>query len=83
VAFSVPVLHSLAAAAAEMGSSELTIGGLIGHSEPSVTGLRTYPRFALLAAAERVSARIAAVLNGESRAEVVELHNRVETAIQA
>jgi hypothetical protein len=49
------------------GVSELTIGGLLGHSVPRVTGLRTYPRFTLLATADRVSARIAAVLDGESR----------------
>ena len=36
-AFSVHVLHSLAAAAAEMGFSELTIAGLLGHSVPGVT----------------------------------------------
>ena len=32
------------AAAAEMGFSELTNGGLLGHSVPGVTALRTYPR---------------------------------------
>jgi hypothetical protein len=36
-----------------------------------------------LVAADQVSARIAAMLDGEAGAEVVELHNRVETAIQA
>jgi hypothetical protein len=77
------VLHSLTAAAAEMGFSELTVGGLLGHSVPGVTGLRTYPRFTLLATADRVSARIAAVLDGESRPRWSELHNRVKTAIQA
>jgi hypothetical protein len=40
-------------------------------SVPGVTGLHT-PRFALLAAADRVSARIAAVLGGEGPAEIVE-----------
>jgi hypothetical protein len=41
------------------------------------------PDYAVLAAADQVSARIAAVLDGEVGAEVVELHNRVETVIQA
>jgi hypothetical protein len=37
--------HSFAAAAAEMGFSELTIAGLLGHSVPGVNCvLRTYPR---------------------------------------
>jgi len=41
------------------------------------------PDYPLLAAADQVSARIAAVLDGEAGAEVVELHDRNETAIQA
>jgi hypothetical protein len=37
----------------------------------------------VLAAADQVSARIGFVRDGEVGAEVVELHNPVETAIQA
>jgi hypothetical protein len=77
------VLHSLAAAAAEMGFSDLTIGGRLGHSVPGVTALRTYPR---LRAASRSRSGFS-TNRGRARrragAEVVELHNRVETAIQA
>ena len=76
--------HSFAAAAAEMGFSELTIAGLLGHSVPGVTARYAHvPDRALLAAADQVSARIAAALDSEAGAEVIELHNRVETAIQA
>jgi integrase len=66
--------HSFAAAAAEMGFSELTIAGLLGHSVPGVTARYAHvPDRALVAAAHQVSARIAAALDGESGAEVVEL----------
>ena len=76
--------HSFAAAAAEMGFSELTIAGLLGHSVPGVTARYAHiPDRALLAAADQVSMRIAAAFNGEAGAEVMELRNRVETAIQA
>jgi integrase len=66
--------HSFAAAAAEMGFSELTIAGLLGHSVPGVTARYAHvPDRALIAAADQVSARIAAALDGEAGAEVVEL----------
>ncbi|HYU46743.1 MAG TPA: site-specific integrase [Terriglobales bacterium] len=57
--------HSFAAAAAEMGFSELTIAGLLGHSVPGVTARYAHiPDSALVAAADRVCARITAALNG-------------------
>ena len=57
--------HSFAATAAEMGYFELTIAGLLSHSVPGVTARYAHvPDAALVAAAERVSARIAAALNG-------------------
>jgi integrase len=66
--------HSFAAAAAEMGFSELTIAGLLGHSVPGVTARYAHvPDRALLAAADQVAARIAAALGGEPGAEVIEL----------
>lgn len=76
--------HSFAAAAAEMGFSELTIAGLLGHAVPGVTARYAHvPDRALLAAADQVSARIGAALGSAAGAQVIELRNRVETAIQA
>jgi integrase len=66
--------HSFAAAAAEMGFSELTIAGLLGHSVPGVTARYAHvPDRALLAAADQVSRRIDAALAGETDADVIEL----------
>jgi integrase len=58
--------HSFAAAAAEMGFSELTIAGLLGHSVPGVTARYAHvPDRALAAAADQVSAQIASALDGQ------------------
>jgi integrase len=66
--------HSFAAAAAEMGFSELTIAGLLGHSVPGVTARYAHvPDSALVAAADRVATRIAAALDGKVEAQVVQL----------
>jgi integrase len=67
--------HSFAAAAAEMGFSELTIAGLLGHSVPGVTARYAHlaPDRALLAAADAVARRIATALAGEACADVIEL----------
>jgi hypothetical protein len=80
--FSVHVLHSLAATAAEMGFSELTIRGLLGHSVLGVTGVRTYPRLRAAGHSRSGSARIAAVLDGES-GRYGRTAQPVETAVQA
>ena len=62
--------HSFAATAAEMGFSELTIAGLLGHSVPGVTARYAHvPDSALVAAADRVCARIAAALNSNALAD--------------
>lgn len=59
--------HSFAAVAAEMGFSELTIAGLLGHSLSGVTVRYAHvPDAALVTAADRVSARIAAALGGRT-----------------
>lgn len=59
--------HSFAATAAGMGFSELTIAGLLGHTVSGVTARYAHvPDSALVAAADRVSARIAAALEGKS-----------------
>jgi integrase len=69
--------HSFAAAAAEMGFSELTIAGLLGHSVPGVTARYAHvPDRALRAAADQVSARIVAALDGADDGEVVEITGR-------
>jgi integrase len=64
--------HSFASAAAELGYSELTIAGLLGHSLSGITARYAHvPDAALLGAADRVSARIAAALDDQSDSEVV------------
>jgi integrase len=69
--------HSFAAVAAEMGFSELTIAGLLGHSVPGVTARYAHvPDRALLAAADQVAARIATALEGETGAAVIELQGQ-------
>jgi integrase len=68
--------HSFAAAAAEMGFSELTIAGLLGHSVPGITARYAHvPDLALVAAADRVAARIDGALNGHVGAEIVPLRS--------
>ena len=63
--------HSFAATAAALGFSELTIAGLLGHSVPGVTARYAHiADTALVSAADRVSAAIAAMLAGESAAVV-------------
>jgi integrase len=57
--------HSFATIAAELDFSELTIAGLLGHSVPGVTArYARVPDSALVAAADRVAARIASALDG-------------------
>jgi integrase len=66
--------HSFAAMAAELGFSELTIAGLLGHAVPGVTARYAHvPDTALVAAADHVSARMAAALDGRAQAEIVPL----------
>ncbi len=66
--------HSFAATAAEMGFSELTIAGLLGHSVPGVTARYAHvPDTALVAAADRVATCMATALDGKAGAEVVPL----------
>jgi integrase len=49
--------HSFAAAAAELGFSELTIAGLLGHSVPGVTARYAHvPDSALVVAADQTGA---------------------------
>jgi site-specific recombinase XerD len=51
--------HSFASVALELGYSELTIGGLIGHTQHSVTSRYAHHvDSALVSAADRVAERI-------------------------
>jgi integrase len=69
--------HTFAATAAEMGFSELTIAGLLGHSIQGVTARYAHvPDSALVAAADRVSAKIGAALNGAAEMQVISLADR-------
>ena len=66
--------HSFAAVAAELGFSELTIAGLLGHSVPGVTARYAHvPDSALVAAADSVAVRIATAIDGNDGADVVPL----------
>ncbi len=66
--------HSYAATAAEMGFSELTIAGLLGHRVAGVTARYAHVGDpALLVAADRVAGRIAAALDGTNGADVINL----------
>lgn len=60
--------HTFASIAADLGFSELTIAGLLGHSAGSVTSGYVHLDTALVTAADRVSATIANVLDGGSLA---------------
>lgn len=68
--------HTFASVAAEIGFSELTIAGLLGHAARGITQRYSHvPDSALLAAADRVSARIAAALDGRE-AKVLPMRRR-------
>ncbi len=65
--------HGFASVAAELGYSELTIAGLLGHSSGSVTARYAHiVDSALVAAADRVSAEIARRLGGQATDNVIE-----------
>ena len=68
--------HTFASAAADLGFTELTIAGLLGHTARGVTNRYSHlPDSALLGAADRVSAHIAAALDGKDQsAKVIHLH---------
>jgi len=67
--------HTYASIAAELGYSELTIAGLLGHTMQGVTARYSHlPDRALLTAADAVSAHIKAALEGKvENAEVLPL----------
>jgi integrase len=65
--------HTFASVAAELGFSELTIAGLLGHAAGSVTAGYVHLDQALVNAADRVARVIADALDGVPDAEVVPL----------
>ena len=56
--------HTFASVAGDLGFSELTIAGLLGHSARGVTQRYVHLDVALIVAADRVSAEIAKLLDG-------------------
>ncbi len=64
--------HWFASAATELGYSDLIIGALLGHAAKGITGrYATAPDPALLAAADRISLRLAEALDGTEDARVI------------
>jgi integrase len=68
--------HTYASVAAELGFSELTIAGLLGHAAGSVTGGYVHLDSALVAASDRVSSTIAGLLDGKSNGKVVSIERK-------
>jgi integrase len=58
--------HTFASVAGDLGFSELTIAGLLGHSARGVTQSYVHLDTALVVAADHVSVRIAGLLDGAS-----------------
>jgi integrase len=73
--------HAFASVAADLGYTEPTIAALLGHATQTTTGRYIHHLdAALVAAADRVSARIAAALGGLVKADVVLLRRDVGAA---
>jgi integrase len=60
--------HTFASIAGDLGFSELTIAGLLGHSARGVTQGYVHLDSALVAAADQVAAEIAGLLDGDTAA---------------
>ena len=69
--------HTFSSVAGDLGFSKLTIAGLLGHAAKGDTESYVHLDTALLSAADRVSAHIAAALDGEPASKIVDLHQRV------
>lgn len=61
--------HTFASIAGDLGFSELTIAGLLGHSAHGITQRYVHLDTALVVAADRVSLEIATMLDGGASAE--------------
>ena len=65
--------HGFASVAAEMGYSELTIAGLLGHAANSVTSRYSHlPDRALVGAANRVSGQVARAMQESEEKAVIQ-----------
>jgi integrase len=69
--------HSYASIAGELGYSELTIAGLLGHAAGSVTAAYVHLDQALVSAADRVAGVIADALDGKPEAQVIPIREEV------
>jgi integrase len=72
--------HTFASVAGDLGFSELTIAGLLGHSARGVTQGYVHLDRALVVAADRVSARIAELLDGVTLGTQQKKRSRKEVA---
>ena len=68
--------HTFASVAAEIGFSELTIAGLLGHSAGSVTSGYVHLDAALVVAADRVASTIADALDGKAKGKVLPMKRK-------
>jgi integrase len=73
--------HTFASVAGDLGFSELTIAGLLGHSARGVTQNYVHLETALIVAANRVSMEIAIMLDGGASAERPEKSMRKHLAL--
>ena len=72
--------HTFASVAGDLGFSELTIAGLLGHSARGVTQRYIHLDAALVVAADRVSAEIAQMLDGGVTAKQAQMPLRKHLA---
>jgi integrase len=77
--------HTFASVAGDLGFSELTIAGLLGHSARGVTQGYVHLDTALVVAADRVSAEIAKLLDGVEATKALKklAQKRAATAVAA
>jgi integrase len=75
--------HTFASIAGDLGFSELTIAGLLGHSARGVTQGYVHLDTALVVAADRVSAEIARLLDGTAAAKTSKKSDQRVTATVA
>jgi integrase len=75
--------HTFASVAGDLGFSELTIAGLLGHSARGVTQGYVHLDTALVVAADRVSAELAKLLDSTAAAKAPEKSAQTVTATAA